>query len=65
MFFAALTGGEGHFMVLSAWIYVGLRVLHSFVQTLQPKVVLRFVVFALASITLIVMAVREVLRIFV
>ena len=64
MFFAALTGGEGHFMALSAWIYVGLRVVHSLVQVLQAKVVLRFAVFALASITLIVMTVREVLRIF-
>ncbi|KCZ88302.1 hypothetical protein HJO_15608 [Hyphomonas johnsonii MHS-2] len=64
MFFAAMTGGEGHFMVVLAWIYVGLRVVHSFVQVLQPNVTLRFMVFALASLTLFVMAGREVMRIF-
>ena len=63
MFFAALTGGGDHFATLLAWIYVGLRVLHSFVQILSPKVTLRFLVFALASITLIVLAGKEVLRI--
>ena len=51
MFFAALTGGGDHLATLIAWIYVGLRVLHSFVQILSPKVVLRFTCFALASIT--------------
>jgi hypothetical protein len=29
MFFAALTGGQGNFMELMAWIYVGLRIVHS------------------------------------
>ena len=63
MFFAALTGGQGHFMELMAWIYVGLRIVHSFVQILSPKVILRFMVFALASITLFIMAGHEVVRI--
>jgi hypothetical protein len=63
MFFAALTGGQGNFMELMAWIYVGLRIVHSFVQILSPKVMLRFMVFALASITLFIMAGHEVVRI--
>ena len=63
MFVAALTGGQGHFMELMAWIYVGLRIVHSFVQILSPKVILRFMVFALASITLFIMAGHEVVRI--
>ena len=63
MFFAALTGGQGNFMELMAWIYVGLRIVHSFVQILSPKVALRFMVFALASITLFIIAGHEVVRI--
>ena len=63
MFFAALTGGQGNFMELMAWIYVGLRILHSFVQILSPKVMLRFMVFVLASITLFIIAGHEVVRI--
>ena len=63
MFFAALTGGGDHFATLLAWIYVGLRVLHSFVQILSPKVTLRFLVFVLASLTLFVLAGKEVVRI--
>jgi hypothetical protein len=63
MFFAALTGGADHLATLIAWIYVGLRVLHSFVQILSPKVALRFMVFALASLTLFVLAGKEVIRI--
>jgi hypothetical protein len=63
MFFAALTGGADHLATLIAWIYVGLRVLHSFVQILSPKVTLRFMVFVLASLTLFVFAGKEVIRI--
>ena len=54
-----------HVATLLAWIYVGLRIVHSFVQILSPKVTLRFSVFALASITLIVLAGKEVIRILV
>ena len=63
MFFAVLTGGADHFATLLAWIYVGLRVLHSFVQILSPKVTQRFLVFALASVTLFVLAGKEVIRV--
>ena len=63
MFFTAMTGGGDNFAALLAWIYVGLRVLHSFVQILSPKVTQRFLVFCLASLTLFVMAGREVVRI--
>ena len=63
MFFAALTGGADHVATIIAWVYVGLRVLHSFVQVLSPKVTQRFLVFSLASLTLFVLAGKEVLRI--
>ena len=44
-----------------AWAYVLLRVVHSFVQSLGNKVMLRFPVFALSSIVLIVMTVRALM----
>lgn len=63
MFFAGLTGGSDNIAMYLAWTYVGLRVLHSFVQILSPKVALRFMVFALASLVLFVLVGKEVLRI--
>jgi hypothetical protein len=35
-----------------AWAYVGLRVIHSIVQATVNKVMLRFILFALSSFTL-------------
>ena len=63
MFFAALTGGADHVATYLAWAYVGLRVVHSFVQVLSPKVTLRFMMFALASLVLFILAGKEVVRI--
>jgi hypothetical protein len=64
MVFAALTGGADAFMTNLAFGYVGVRVLHSLVQILSPKVMLRFLVFALGTIVLFVMAGKEVIRVF-
>ena len=47
-----------------AWLYVGLRVLHSLVQVSVNAVTLRFLVFVLSTITLAVMVVRELVRLF-
>lgn len=63
MFFAALTGGGDNYMMMVGWAYVGLRVLHSFVQILSPKVMLRFLVFSLSTFALIALVGREVFRI--
>ena len=41
-----------------AWLYVALRIAHSLVQALVNKVMIRFALFAAASIVLLVMAVR-------
>src|SRR5262249_4198961 len=41
-----------------AWLYVALRIAHSLVQALIHKVIIRFVLFASASIVVFVMAVR-------
>jgi len=64
MVFAALTGGADGLMLNLAYGYVGLRVVHSLVQVLSPKVALRFMIFALGSIVLFIMAGKEVIRVF-
>ena len=47
-----------------AWAYVALRVVHSLVQVSVNAVGVRFLVFSLSTITLAVMVVREVVRLF-
>lgn len=64
MVFAGLTGGGDTLMLQLAYGYVGLRVLHSLVQVLSSKVMLRFLVFSISTIVLIVMAVKEAIRVF-
>lgn len=64
MLFAGLTGGGDSLMMYLGYAYVGIRVLHSLVQVLSPKVALRFFVFSLGSIVLFVMAGKEVIRVF-
>jgi hypothetical protein len=65
MFFAGLTGGGDQIALYIAWGYVGLRVIHSLVQVLSGKVILRFMMFALSSFTLFALVVKEVLRVIV
>ena len=50
-------GGEGLNLIL-AWCYVGGRVLHSLVQATINKVMLRFTIFLLTSIALLIMAIN-------
>lgn len=49
---AMLGAGDGTNLTL-AWIYVGMRVVHSLVQALINKIELRFAVFFLSSLVLI------------
>ena len=63
MLFAAATGGGTNLMHYLAMAYVGLRFIHSLVQVLSPKVILRFSVFALGSLVLIAMSVIEAIRV--
>lgn len=63
MFFTALTGGADQMALYAAWAYVALRVLHSFVQIVIGTVMLRFMLFVLATIPLFFLAGKEVLRI--
>lgn len=47
--------------LLLAWIYVGLRIVHSIWQSTVNKLPVRFVLFMLSSITLTILAVRAVM----
>ena len=49
---AVIGQGDG-FNAFLAWLYVGLRVIHSLVQVTANKVMVRFVLFALSSLVLI------------
>lgn len=64
MLFTATTGGGSTLMNMLAYGYVGIRVVHSFVQSLSPSVPLRFMIFSLGSIVLFVMTVLQLLRVF-
>lgn len=64
MFFMALTGGADSTATLVAWIYVALRVVHSFVQIVIGKVLPRFLVFTAGTFCLFFLAGREALRVF-
>ena len=48
-----------------AWAYVGLRIAHSLVQALINEVMIRFALFAAASIVLLIMAIRAAWTLFV
>lgn len=47
-----------------AWGYVGLRVLHSIVQALLNRIIVRFSLFALSSLALMALVVHAVLAVF-
>jgi hypothetical protein len=60
---ALLGAGAGLNSVL-AWLYVGLRIAHSFVQATVNIVPLRFAVFMAASLVLLALSVRAALVVF-
>ncbi len=64
MSFAALTGGGDATALALAWAYVLLRVVHSLVQATFNRVIVRFSVFALATLALMAMTARELARVF-
>jgi len=47
--------------VLLAWIYVGLRIIHSIWQSTVNKLPVRFMLFTLSSIALTILAIRVVI----
>jgi hypothetical protein len=60
---AFLNEGDGLNVGL-AWAYVGLRIAHSLVQALINEVMIRFSLFAAASIILLIMALRAAWTVF-
>jgi hypothetical protein len=59
--YSHLVGVMDGLNVILAWIYVGLRIAHSFVQATTNFVPARFYIFAAGSLVLMVIAVRNVL----
>lgn len=64
MIFAAVTGGADGTALMLAWLYVALRIVHSLVQTIIGKVMLRFGMFVLCSLVLFALLGKEVMRVF-
>ncbi len=60
----ALIGWGDGMSALLAWIYVGLRILHSLVQATGNVVMVRFVLFALSSLVLIALIANAAMAVF-
>ena len=60
----AMVGWGDGMNALLAWIYVGLRIIHSIVQATANKVMVRFVLFALSSFVLIALIFHAVIYAF-
>ena len=60
----AMLGAGGGLNATLAWIYVGLRIVHSLVQGLVNKVEIRFAVFVAASMVLLILAINAALILF-
>jgi len=52
----ALAGGGGDLSAKIAWGYVGLRIVHSLIQVIVNRIMVRFVVFNLATLCLAALA---------
>ena len=61
--YSHLAGVADELNLTLAWAYVGLRVLHSLVQVTVNKVTLRFTLFAVSTLVLVVIAIRNVLAV--
>lgn len=60
----AVVGEGGGVGAMLAWAYVALRVVHSLVQVLINKVMVRFAVFMLGSLVLLAMTIRAAIAVF-
>lgn len=61
--YSHLVGVADELNLTLAWVYVGLRVLHSLVQITINKVTLRFTLFAVSTLVLVVIAIRNILAV--
>jgi hypothetical protein len=62
--YSHLAGTADATNVALAWTYVGIRIVHSLIQCTSNFIPLRFMVFALGSMTLLVMTIRNVIALF-
>ena len=60
----AMVGYGDGVNALVAWIYVGLRIIHSLVQATVNVVMVRFVLYALSSVALIVLIFHAAIVVF-
>ena len=60
----AIVGAGDATNALLAWVYVGLRVVHSLVQATINRVMVRFILFALSSLVLIALIVSAAKAVF-
>jgi hypothetical protein len=60
----AIIGMGDGMNALLAWIYVGLRVIHSLVQATANRVLVRFVLFALSSLVLMALILHAAIGVF-
>jgi hypothetical protein len=60
----AITGTGDGLNTNLAWIYVGFRIMHSLTQILWNRVMVRFLIFALSSIILIILTAHAAITVF-
>ena len=59
----AISGQGDGLNATIAWAYVSLRILHSLIQALWNRVIVRFMVFALSSLTLIALTLHAAIAV--
>ena len=57
---AAMLGAVDTGQVALAWAYVGLRIIHSLIQATKNPIFIRFIVFAITSIVLLILLLRTI-----
>ena len=60
----AMVGAGDGLNATLGWVYVALRVVHSLIQATVNKVMIRFLVFALSSVVLIMLVVHAAVAVF-
>ena len=60
----AIIGQGDNLNATIAWAYVGLRVAHSLVQIFSNRVIVRFMLFALSTLALIMLVVHAAMAVF-
>jgi hypothetical protein len=64
VFYSYLAGQQDGLNIALAWAYVGIRVVHTAIQTTTNIVMLRFYAFLASSLVLVVIAARDVAALF-